>query len=92
MNAHGVPAGRLLTVPEVLAHPQIAARDLVHEIPMAEPGLASVKVVRAGFRLGDSQPGARSAPPKLGADNAEIFGALGKDAAALAELKAQGAI
>ena len=91
-NAHGVPAGRILTVPEVLAHPQIAARDLVHEIPMDEPGLPSVKVVRAGFRLGDSQPGAQGAPPRLGADNAEIFGALGQDAAALAELKARGAI
>lgn len=91
-NAHGVPAGRILTVPEVLAHPQIAARDLVHEIPIDEPGLPSVKVVRAGFRLGDSQPGAQSAPPKLGADNAEIFGALGRDGAALAELKARGAI
>ena len=92
LNAHGVPAGRILTVPEVLAHPQIAARDLVHEIPMDEPGLPSVKVVRTGFRLGDSQPGAQSAPPRLGADNADIFGALGKDAAALAELKARGAI
>lgn len=91
-NAHGIPAGRILSVPEVLAHPQIAARNLVHEIPLGQAGLDTVKVVRAGFRLGDSQPEARCPPPQLGADNAEIFGALGRDADALADLKAQGAI
>lgn len=91
-NANGIPAGRILSVPEVLAHPQIAARNLIHEMPLGEAGLETVKVVRAGFRFGDSQPEARTAPPVLGAHNAEIFSALGKDAAALQRLKAGGAI
>lgn len=92
LNANGIPAGRILSVPEILAHPQIAARDLVHEIPMGQPGLDSVRVVRAGFALGDGQPGARSAPPVLGADNEAIFGELGRDGAALEDLRAAGAI
>ncbi|WP_374526681.1 CaiB/BaiF CoA transferase family protein [Novosphingobium sp.] len=92
LNAHGVPAGRILSVPEVLAHPQISARGLIQELPVGQPGLETVKVVRAGFSFGDSQPDARTAPPLLGADNAEIFGALGKDAASLEALKAKGAI
>lgn len=92
LNANGIPAGRILSVPEILAHPQIAARDLVHEIPMGQPGLDSVRVVRAGFALGDGQPGARSAPPVLGADNEAIFGELGRDGAALEGLRAAGAI
>lgn len=92
LNANGIPAGRILSVPEILAHPQIAARDLVHEIPMGQPGLESVRVVRAGFALGDGQPGARSAPPVLGADNEAIFGELGRDEAALEDLRAAGAI
>jgi len=92
LNANGIPAGRILSVPEILAHPQIAARDLVHEIPVGEPGLDSVRVVRAGFTLGDGQPGARSAPPVLGADNADIFGDLGRDDAAQADLRVAGAI
>ncbi len=91
-NANGVPAGRILSVPEVLAHPQIAARELVHEIAMDGTALSSVKVVRAGFRLRDSRPGAQSAPPRLGADNAAILGALGIDEAELVALKARGAI
>jgi crotonobetainyl-CoA:carnitine CoA-transferase CaiB-like acyl-CoA transferase len=92
LNAHGIPAGRILTVPEILAHPQIAARNLIQEIPVGQPGLETVKVVRAGYHLGDGQPEARSAPPLLGADNDEIFGALGRDAASLAMLRAEGAI
>lgn len=92
LNAHGVPAGRILTVPEVLAHPQIVARDLVQELPLGQAGLEAVKVVRAGFAFGDSQPGARTPPPVLGADNEAIFGALGRDAAALDKLRGEGAI
>lgn len=92
LNAHGVPAGRILSVPEVLAHPQISARGLIQELPVGQPGLETVKVVRAGFSFGDSQPDARTAPPLLGADNAEIFGALGRDAASLEALRAKGAI
>ncbi|MCW3834425.1 CaiB/BaiF CoA transferase family protein [Sphingomonas canadensis] len=92
LNAAGIPAGRILSVPQVLAHPQLAARGLVQELPLGEAGLDSVRVVRAGYRLDDGQPGARCAPPVLGADNAAIYGALGVDAAELADLEAGGVI
>lgn len=92
LNAHGIPAGRILTIPEILAHPQIAARDLVQEIPVPEGDLGSLRVVRAGFDLADSQPTARCAPPWLGEHNAEIYGSLGRDDASLARLRATGAI
>lgn len=92
MNAAGIPAGRILTVPGVLAHPQIKARDLVQSLPLGQAGLDEVKVVRAGFALGDSRPTARSAPPVLGADNADVFGDLGLSVEALNELSAEGAI
>lgn len=91
LNAHGIPAGRILTVPEVLAHPQIAARDLVQELAVPDADF-DVKVVRAGFDLADSQPTARSAPPRLGQHNHAIYGALGRDDVELARLKAAGAI
>lgn len=92
LNAEGIPAGQILTVPQILAHPQIAARNLVQELPMEGAGIASVKVVRAGYTLADSQPGARTAPPLLGADNAAVFSALGLDPEELALLKDSGAI
>lgn len=92
LNAAGIPCGRILTVPEVLAHPQIAARDLIQQIPIEHEALERVNVVRAGFSLGDGRPGTRSAPPALGAHNAEIFGALGMDDGDLAELRAAGVV
>lgn len=92
LNAAGIPSGRILTVPEVLAHPQIAARDLVQQIPLDHGPLEQVRVVRAGFTLGDSQPRARSAPPALGSDNADVYGALGLDPAELAALSKEGVI
>jgi crotonobetainyl-CoA:carnitine CoA-transferase CaiB-like acyl-CoA transferase len=92
LNAAGIPAGRILSVPDVLAHPQIAARDLVQHLPLDQGALEEVRVVRAGFALGDGQPGARSAPPVLGADNGSIYGALGLDEAELSDLKDGGVI
>lgn len=91
-NAHGIPAGRILTVPEVLAHPQIAARELVQEIEMDSPGLERIRVCRPGFRLGDAEAGAQSAPPALGQHNAEIFAELGVDGDMLAALRAAGVV
>ena len=92
LNAQGVPAGRILTIPQILAHPQIAARDLVQELAMDGAGIDTVKVVRAGYTLADSQPGARCPPPLLGADNAAIFGELGLGAEELGRLGNVGAI
>ncbi|MFD0848914.1 CaiB/BaiF CoA transferase family protein [Sphingosinicella xenopeptidilytica] len=92
LNAAGIPAGRILSVPEVLAHPQITTRDLIQNLPLDEAGRNHVKVVRAGFALGDSRPSARTPPPALGAHNAEIFGELGVTEADLAALHAEGVI
>ncbi len=92
LNAHGIPAGRILTVPEVLAHPQIAARELVQEIEMNAPGLERIKVCRPGFRLADAQAGAQGAPPTLGQHSAEIFAALGVSEETLAALRAEGVV
>ncbi len=92
LNAAGIPSGRILTVPEVLAHPQIMSRDLVQQIPLDHSSLEEVRVVRAGFTLGDSQPRARSAPPALGRDNTDVYGALGLDPAELDALREEGVI
>lgn len=92
LNAAGIPAGRILTVPGALAHPQIIARDLVQTMPLGQAGYDDVKVVRPGFALDDSRPTARCPPPILGADNADVFGALGIDAAAIEALRVDGAI
>ena len=92
LNRNDIPAGRILTVPQILAHPQIVERALIQDIAMDQAGLGSVKVVRAGFSLGDSQPTAHGAPPTLGEHNAAIFDDLGIAPERLARLKDEGVV
>ena len=48
-NAHGVPAGEVLEIPEVLEHPQVAQRGLVTRFADA-PGVGKpIAVVRSGL-------------------------------------------
>ncbi|MCB2065187.1 MAG: CoA transferase [Erythrobacter sp.] len=85
LNRANVPAGRILTVPQVLAHPQIAERELIQDID-------GIRVARSGFRFADAQPSAACAPPELGQHNAEVFAGLGLAEAELAQLQDCGAI
>jgi crotonobetainyl-CoA:carnitine CoA-transferase CaiB-like acyl-CoA transferase len=66
LNRHGVPAGRVLTVPEVLAHPQIRDREFLEPVPVGGTGMASLRVTRPGFRFREGFP-PPGAPPALGA-------------------------
>jgi len=91
-NAHGVPAGEVLDIPAVLAHPQIISRELVKTF-YAAPGVAKpVAVVRSGFRLKSGDPAPATPPPRLSADTDDVLAALGYGAEEIAALRQEQAI
>lgn len=92
LNAIGVPAGRVLTVPQVLSSPQVADRGLLStfaEVPGVE---RPISVVSTGFKVDGAAPAVPHPPPMLGADNARIYGDLGVSPAELKALMSKGAI
>jgi len=91
-NEHGVPAGEVLSISEILKHPQITERGLVKHFQAAPGTDRDIAVVRAGFRLGSGDPEPASPPPLLGADNETILQELGYERDSIAALKANGAV
>ncbi len=74
LAAHDVPAEPVLSAAEALAHPQVAARGVVHR---AGDGLP-----RLGFpaRFDDARPRAAETVPELGAHTAAVLAEFGLDA------------
>ena len=93
LNAKGVPAGRVRTIPETMAEAQVAARGFMHTIPAAETGIGKdVQVPLAPFRFAHDGPAVRSAPKGVGADNDAVLGELGYSPDEIAGLRSAAVI
>ncbi|OIQ28923.1 MAG: CoA transferase [Alphaproteobacteria bacterium MedPE-SWcel] len=77
LNALGVPAGPVLTVPQILREPQVRNRGLVAEVETPDGVLA---LTGSPLRFGAFRPVPETAPPALGADNDQIWSDLGLSA------------
>ncbi len=91
LNERGVPAGRVLSVPEALDLEQLVARNVLCTLAM--PGLErSVTVMRSGFRLSGADPAITAPPPALGEHTDEVLAGLGYGDDDIARLRRCGAI
>ena len=91
LTAAGVPFGPVAEIPEVMASPQIKAREMLVAIehdrlgPLVLPGIP--------VKLSVTPGSVRKAPPVVGEDNDRVYrDLLGLSAARVAELRAEGAI
>jgi formyl-CoA transferase/CoA:oxalate CoA-transferase len=77
LSAAGIPAGRINTVDQALAHPQVMAREMVVE--MEHETARTVRAVASPIRMSGSPTRKPTAPPLHGQHTAEILAALGID-------------
>lgn len=91
-SAAGVPCGPILTLPEMLAHPHVAAREVVQHFADAPGVERDIAVARPGFRLASGLPGVASPPPLLGQDTDAVLGELGMSAEEIAALRDEGVV
>jgi len=91
-NKIGLPAGCVLSVPQALALPQVAQRELLKTFDDV-PGIErSLTIARTGFLLSDGDPDVASPPPVLGAHTDDVLRDAGFSVDEIAQLRAKGAI
>jgi crotonobetainyl-CoA:carnitine CoA-transferase CaiB-like acyl-CoA transferase len=73
LNEAGVPAGRVLSVPQVLAEPQIVARAMTTTFADVPGADRPVTVVRGGFLVDGEAPRPACPPPALDAHRDELL-------------------
>jgi formyl-CoA transferase len=92
LNALGVPAGAVLTVPEALEHPQVSERQFIKRFETV-PGMDRlVDIVTVGALLNGQRPTVEMPPPELGQDSSRILERLGYSADAIETLRKEGVI
>jgi crotonobetainyl-CoA:carnitine CoA-transferase CaiB-like acyl-CoA transferase len=92
LNQAGVPAGRVLSVPDAIDQPQIKARGLVRKFENVDGIGRDIAVIGAGFKSSAGDPGVAAPPPVLSADTEMILQALGYDQEDIAQMRDQGII
>ena len=72
LNRAGVPAGRVLTIPQVLQEEQVTSRSMTTRFE-AGAGDAPLTVIRGGFLVDGEAPRPMQPPPKLGEHSDQIL-------------------
>lgn len=92
LNAAGVPAGKVRTLPETLAMPQMAALGMVQEAGDPAASGETIRVPGLGARFDGEQPPVTRSPPRPGQHTDEVLTELGIDQATMAAWRQSGVI
>ena len=85
LNEAGVPCGRIYSIDEVFADPQVQSLDMVKSV--ASPHYQPLRLVGQAIGLSRTPSEITMRPPECGEHTAEILAALGYSAAEIAELR-----
>jgi crotonobetainyl-CoA:carnitine CoA-transferase CaiB-like acyl-CoA transferase len=91
LNKIGVPAGAVMQVPDILAHPQVANRDFLADYPEVAGVDRTISLARTGFMVDGQRPIVDTPPPTLGAATDAILADLGYSPTQIAQMKENGA-
>ncbi len=92
LNAIGVPAGAVMSVPEALNHPQVSERSFIKRFETVPGVERPVDIVSVGALFNGQRPTVKTPPPELGQDSATILESLGYSADAVETLRKEGVI
>ncbi|MCR9109116.1 CoA transferase [Marivita sp. XM-24bin2] len=92
LNAIGVPAGPVLTVPEALQHPQVSGRDFIKRFENVPGANRNVDIATVGALFNGERPMVTTPPPELGQDSAPILAMLGYSQVQIETLREEGVI
>ena len=90
-NSRGVPAGQVLSVPQILADAQIEARGFVESLAGTTSSGDAMRITRPGFRFEENFP-QPATPPSLGQNTRGWLLILGLQPAEIDKLAADGVI
>ena len=90
LNAAGVPAGPVNTVPAALEQPQVAAREMVVEVE--HPVAGTLKMLGSPLKLSGQPVSFRHPPPTLGQHTDQVLAEAGYTAAEIAGLRDAGIV
>ena len=88
LNAAGVPAGRILSLPDALQQARAAGQIARYDLD----GDRKAEVFRTGMRIDGEPLSVETGPPELGQHTDEVLGELGLNAEEISALRDAGAI
>ena len=86
----GVPCGSVRDIPEVLADPQLAARDMI--VPLEHVTAGTIRLLGVPPKLSETPGRVSTPPPRLGEHTESILRELGFGPDRVRTLRAEGAI